>query len=142
MPQSGQGFKSVGFAGTRDSLTDEQQRFVQKTLQSLYGKGFCEFHHSDCIGSDKQAHAIAREIGYTIIIHPSDNDQMRALCMGDYYWPAKPFAQCNRDIISNCQALITTPKVEEEILSTSTWAKIRYARKFDIMVLLKIGVRI
>lgn len=138
-PTSGHGFQSVGFSGSAEGMTVEQENWLRRMLRNLYSKGFAEFHHGDCIGSDKQAHSIAKEMGYAIIIHPPLDAKARAYCEGDYMWPEKDYLQRNHDIALQSNLLLATPKTSSEVLRSGTWSTIRYARKIGVKVMVKAG---
>src|ERR1700730_19108648 len=65
---------SFGFTGTRQGMTAEQK----SALRNFLDGGVGEFHHGDCIGADSEAHDIADECGYGIILHPPTNYSERA----------------------------------------------------------------
>ena len=54
-------------------MTPEQKSALRKLLDGGAG----EFHHGDCVGADSEAHDIADECGYGIILHPPTNQSER-----------------------------------------------------------------
>lgn len=120
----------VGFTGTQHGMTHEQKVTVIKLLRELNSLPVVgTFRHGDCIGADKDAHALARSAGYRIIVHPPDSDRKRAWCQGDEIWPMKPYLIRNHDIVDNSDRVVACPKLVYEELRSGTWATIRYARK-------------
>lgn len=118
----------VGFTGTREGLTTEQE----VTVTNLLVVKAKELHHGDCVGADAEAHAIALQQGIAITIHPPDKPGARSFCFGtnfDKYLPEKPFLDRNHDIVDATDVLIACPKQAEEISRSGTWATVRYARK-------------
>lgn len=87
-------------------------------------------HHGDCIGADAQAHSIAREYNRPVTIHPPDDDSKRAFCEGaSSIREPKPYLARNKDIVTETEWLIATPKGYSEELRSGTWATIREARR-------------
>lgn len=117
----------IGFTGTQNGLTPEQQETLLSILKDEAKKG-SEFHHGDCIGADSEAHTIARELGLRIIIHPPRNRSKRAYCEGDKTLLAYTYLVRNHHIVDASEVLIACPKHYTEELRFGTWATIRYAR--------------
>jgi hypothetical protein len=120
----------VGFTGTRFGMTDAQKATVRRLLVELGGT---EFHHGDCVGADAEAQEIAGELGVTRVVHPPVDAKLRAFCK-DYIEcraPKTHFAR-NRDIVSETDCLIGTPKVAGPITVMTlggTAYTVNYARK-------------
>lgn len=123
----------IGFTGTQYGMTESQLITLKQILD--YEKLFsqitlsAEFHHGDCIGSDKQAHDIAVPLGFKTVIHPPLNPSKRAFCNGNEIRPVKPYLERNHDIVNETFLIIATPKESQEILRSGTWATVRYAKK-------------
>lgn len=121
----------IGFTGTRNGMTPEQQTRVSLLLLKL---GATDLHHGDCIGADDQADQIGRELGLTIYIHPPDNPKLRAWCnkrpTGETWTetPPQPYLKRNRAIVDCSRAMVATPKEGAETTHSGTWSTIRYAR--------------
>jgi hypothetical protein len=100
-----------------------------KQLQEQYG--IDEFHHGDCIGSDKVAHDVIAELfpHTRIIIHPPLIRTKRAFCAGHEERPIRDYLIRNRYIVSETDALFATPKEMKEELRSGTWSTVRFARK-------------
>lgn len=126
----------IGFTGTRKGMSDYQKKTL-KELLIMYGanNGF-EFHHGDCIGADEQAHNIANECGYRILIHPPNRDTYRAHCDG-FAFMVKEYLERNRDIVNACDVLLACPPTNYHILKSGTWYTVRYAKKIkkDIKII-------
>ena len=124
--------ESVGFTGTSQigAVTAKQLKDGERLLYSLYSEGYKEFHHGDCIGADEQFHAVAKRIGFKIIIHPPENNSKRAFCFGaDTVLEEKAYLIRNHAIVDETNVLIAVPKSAAEELRSGTWATVRYARK-------------
>lgn len=116
-----------GFTGTKFGMTDKQKQVISKIFGTY--KDF-EFHHGDCIGSDKEAGDLARINGAKrIMIHPPTNPKYRAFCKADVIYPEKPYLERDKDIVDSCQQMLATPKGFNEELRSGTWATIRYSKK-------------
>lgn len=103
-------------------------KFQMKTFVKKNPTTFKVFHHGDCLGADAQAHGVARELGFWIVVHPPEEPRGRAFCDGDVILPEKPFLVRNRDIVDASHLVLAAPKTAEEVLRSGTWATIRYAR--------------
>ena len=89
-----------------------------------------EFHDGDCVGSDKEAHAIVtKAVGCRMVGHPPDNDKAQAHCMYDMICLPRPYLERNRDIVNDVDHMIATPATMGEEGRGGTWYTIRYARE-------------
>ena len=113
----------VGFTGTRKGMKPAQRTRVRMLLTALRPS---EFHHGDCIGADEQAHAIAVSLGISVIVHPPDNNKLRAYCEGQVHDPL-PYMIRNKAIVDAADIVIATPEGDSKFPS-GTWATIKYAR--------------
>ena len=114
----------IGFTGTRNGMTEAQKQQLYKLLSQYSG----EFHHGDCVGADTQAHEIAKELGFKLILHPS-TAITRAWNTGDYEnVPAPPLVR-NKHIVNETQFMFATPKEEGVVSFGGTWHAIRYAAR-------------
>jgi hypothetical protein len=118
----------IGFTGTQLGMSQHQkEQFVLK----LYELGITEFHHGDCIGADAEAHDIVREFfpEVKIVGHLPLSNGKRAFRQCDEYRDPLPYLARDHKIVDAVECLIGTPKSDNEILRSGTWATIRYARK-------------
>lgn len=115
----------VGFTGTRDGLTADQESVLR---QWLHDGGAMGFHHGDCVGADAQAHDIAKGEGYWIIVHPPDRNGLRAHKVGDETREPRPYLLRNQDIVDAAGILVACPGEMTEQVRSGTWSTIRYAR--------------
>lgn len=113
-----------GFTGTREGMTDAQKVALRGFLNGSGG----EFHHGDCIGADSEAHDIADECGYGIIIHPPSDYKLRAWREVPKHMmrPERPFMARNKDIVTDTIALIAAPAQADEQPRGGTWSTIRF----------------
>jgi hypothetical protein len=127
-----------GFTGTRNGMTDAQKIGLRNYLAGSTG----EFHHGDCIGSDAEAHDIADECGYAIVLHPPTDWSLRAFKPVPRYMcrPEQHYLARNRSICNSTMALIATPSETTEdpprARRSGTWSTIRYARKIGMVVVI------
>lgn len=121
----------VGFTGTRDGMTDDQRQTLYKLLKRIVDRCKTQpvFHHGDCIGADEQAHSIARELGFHIVVHPPDDDSRRAFCQGDETRPPDWYTNRNQDIVNESSLMFAGPKSKREYLRSGTWSTVRFARR-------------
>ena len=128
----------IGFTGTQEGMTISQKKSFLSVWQMIEDElgPIREFHHGDCIGADDEADDFAitmfTRVGIgTVVIHPPDVDTKRAWCVGDITEKPLPYLERNTEIVKACDVLIATPKEQEEVLRSGTWATIRRARKYN-----------
>lgn len=116
-----------GFTGTQQGMTEAQKSTLRNYLTGSSG----ELHHGDCIGADSEAHDIAAECGYSIVLHPPTNYSKRAWreVPSHMIRREKPYLARNQDIVHDTISLIATPAEAEEQLRSGTWSTVRFARK-------------
>lgn len=114
----------VGFTGSRHGMTAHQA----ETLRTLLSHDrWGEIHHGDCVGSDAQAHGIARQMGIAVVVHPPKHWNWRAGLEGDKTFPPSGYLDRNRDIVNMTDALIATPKSVDGMSVGGTGYTVRYA---------------
>lgn len=118
----------VGFTGTRYAINGFQRGGVTSLLLMA---GINALHHGCCQGADEAVHEIADSFGIPIVGHPPTGSYFRSKKFLNYaeLRPAKPYLERNHDIVDESNVLIATPKEDEEVLRSGTWATIRYARE-------------
>jgi hypothetical protein len=123
-----------GFTGTQHGMTDAQKA----TLRDFLAAGSGEFHHGDCIGADSEAHDIADECGYSIVLHPPTNPAKRAwrVVPNHMMKREKPYLDRNKDIVLDTIALIAAPAEPIEQPRGGTWSTIRFGLKQGRTVIL------
>jgi hypothetical protein len=115
-----------------------QRIALEAWLNYFHCGGSKYFHHGDCVGADTQAHFIAVNLGYKIIVHPPINNRARSYCevgKGEIR-EKKPYIDRNHDIVDETQMLIGCSGSQHEVLRSGTWATIRYGRKIGNRVLI------
>jgi hypothetical protein len=124
----------VGFTGTRQGMSLVQKEIFKRIIKELQPT---EFHHGDCIGADKNAHEVLRNIcpETKIILHPGiTKDKIsrnRAFCKGDVLYEVKDYLPRNKDIVDYSDIIVGTPKEDTFDYHTrsGTWFTLRYALK-------------
>jgi hypothetical protein len=116
----------LGMTGNRNGMSNIAK---VKLLDFLNSNKISEVHHGDCLGTDHEFHDICSERNIKIIIHPPNNDKMRAFCKSDNILPEKKFLDRNHDIVNDIDILIAFPPTEKEVIRSGSWATIRYAKK-------------
>jgi hypothetical protein len=121
----------LGFTGTREEPSKAQRLWL---VDYLLEHTPSEFHHGCCRGSDAFAHRAAKQCDIKgpiqIILHPPSNskDEMKyedwdyANCV---WWPKKPYADRNYDIVGEAEGMIAFPKGPEQQRGSGTWQTIR-----------------
>lgn len=113
-----------GFTGNQDGMTKQQKRTFRKLLVE---HGVTELHHGDCVGSDADAHLIAKTLGLSIVKHPPADDKKRAYCKGGRELPPKPYLPRNKDIVKVSSVMFATPRSFKEVVRSGTWSTVRFA---------------
>jgi hypothetical protein len=126
----------LGFTGTRRGLTDKQSQVLWGLLGDLRSKGYIEFHHGDCVGSDSSAALMATRLSFKTIAHPCDLLKHRSFTPSVQYYPVLPPLQRNKAIVECSDLMIATPATMSEELRSGTWHTIRYARKTLVSIII------
>lgn len=120
----------VGFSGSRYGFGDRVIE-VASALREAFEAG-AEFHHGCCIGSDVEAAAIAKDIGYRIIAHPPIKDDSLApreqWLADEVREPLSYFAR-NRAIVAETEILVATPPTSSPSVGGGTWYTVDHARR-------------
>lgn len=121
----------IGITGTREGMTEWQERELRHTLEgiAIYAGDKAEFHHGDCRGVDVQAAAIAKELGFKIICHPPNSSEEQGHFGGDEVRPAKGYLERDRNIVDECEILLVVPLQMEWQPKGGTWYTHDYAKK-------------
>jgi hypothetical protein len=94
-------------------------------------------HHGDCKGADAEAHAIAADLGWDIIIHPPTKRIMRAYCGdGAIILPPMDYLARDEEIVRVSNFIFAAPKSDTEERRSGTWYTVRHARKIGKRVIL------
>lgn len=115
--------RDIGFTAARAGLTERQADALRGVFRDI---GRAILHHGDCEGGDAQGHAIARRLGWSIVLHPPEVSVHRAFCDYDDRRPAAPFLFRNQAIVDETWCLIACPSGPAHRRS-GTWATIRKA---------------
>lgn len=130
----------VGFTGTRDGMTDPQAAQVGALLEALRWVGATQAMHGLCKGADEHFHHLARAHGYFLIGCPGVTHTglayLRSSVECDMVKRAKPFLVRDKDIVTDTDVLIATPKEQISQHRSGTWTTIRYAREAQKPLLL------
>lgn len=126
----------IGMTGNREGISTDALVSLLEVLKSMEIQ---EIHHGDCIGADKIFHDVLYEMfldKLKIVIHPPNNNALRAYCKSNFILPPKPYLDRNKDIVDASDILIAFPSSRTEILRSGTWSTIRYARKINKKILI------
>lgn len=116
----------LGMTGSRNGMSDSAREMLIKFIDE---NNIIEAHHGDCVGADKEFHEICSSRQIKVIVHPPDDDKLRAFCEGDVILPKKAYIKRNHDIVDSCDILVAFPATKVEVMRSGTWATIRYAKK-------------
>lgn len=130
--------RHVGFTGTRQGMSEHQKRTLRKAMEAASMDGIENIlHHGDCKGADAEAHAIAVDLGWDIIIHPPIKQTMRAFCGdGAIVLPPMDYLDRDREIVRTSNFIFAAPKSDTEEKRSGTWYTVRHARKIGKRVIL------
>jgi hypothetical protein len=116
-------------------MTLSQKLKFDALVSKIDSYGIVEFHHGDCIGSDKEAHDSVSALSafltssIKVILHPPNKKSKRAFCLADESCDPLPYLDRNQEIVNSVDILIATPAEDKEKLRSGTWSTIRKARK-------------
>jgi hypothetical protein len=130
--------RHVGFTGTRQGMSEHQKRALRMAMEAATLDGIENIlHHGDCKGSDAEAHAIAVDLGWDIVIHPPVKRVMRAYCRdGAIILPPLDYLARDEAIVNASRFIFAAPKSNNEEKRSGTWYTVRYARKMGKRVIL------
>lgn len=127
----------VGFTGTRAGMTPEQKAQLRTRLAEIKAEHpNATFHHGQAVGADEEAAQIASDLGYHVVAHPSvlqAQTSSRTDLNAESRAPKAPLVR-NRDIVSESDVVLATPRTPREELRSGTWATIRHAGKTGVPV--------
>jgi len=116
---------TLGFSGTRDGMTPEQDYAVAKLIRDFNPT---EAHHGDCVGADAEFHDLIRTgTDASVIIHPPIKNTWRAFCTATYSREPKGYLARDRDIVDETDRLVAAPKTFHQVSHSGTWYTIGYA---------------
>lgn len=120
----------IGITGSRDGIS---QLAINTLKEQLRISNISEVHHGDCVGADQTIHEIISSLPsdgkIKIVIHPPNNNSLRAYCDSSYILPPKPYLDRNHDIVDCTDQLFAFPSTKQEIMRSGTWSTVRYAKK-------------
>lgn len=122
----------VGFTGTRQGMTEKQLTTLCEILAAYADS--CrspEFHHGDCVGADDEADAVARGLGFSIVLHPPTRESGRAHCEArgvTSLWRPRPYVERDREIVEVTDVLVACPLQDVEVTRSGSWTTVRHAR--------------
>jgi hypothetical protein len=126
---------SIGFVGTHHGMTTPQRVCVHALLCGLQSHS-AFFHHGDCVGAEAEAHDLALELGYKVIIHPPTQNNLRAFCEGYYELRTpRPYLVRARFIVEESERLIATVYDGEERADTGRTIRLAWRRRKPVMII-------
>lgn len=130
--------RHVGFTGTRQGMSSYQKAVLKRSMAAASSTDTTNIlHHGDCKGADAEAHAIAIELGWKVIIHPPIKRIMRAYCDdGAVVLPPMDYLARDEEIVRVSNFMFAAPKSNKEERRSGTWYTVRYARKMGKRVIL------
>lgn len=123
----------ISFTGSRTGMTDQQKLAVD---EKLVGKP-SQVNHGDCIGADAEFHQIMYkkwEDNLRIDTFPGHIERYRAFCQPARVHRSRNTLERNRLIVMLAEVLVTTPKSEQEKISSGTWYTMEYAQERNVPI--------
>lgn len=117
----------IGVTGTRNGMTSEQRVLLQAHLSEFPAGS--ELHHGDCVGVDAEVAAIARELGFRVICHPPEKNELRAFYESDESRTPYNYLRRDRNIVDETDQLLVVPMHTEWQPKGGTWYTHDYAKK-------------
>lgn len=129
-------WRQIGFTGTQEGMTAPQKRTLRELLKLLRKNDeIIFFRHGDCVGSDEEAHALALDLHYSVIIHPPEDEKKRAFCEEAFtILEPKPYRERNLRIVQKSHILLAAPKGLAEEQRSGTWSTVRAANNLGVPV--------
>jgi hypothetical protein len=119
----------IGITGTRDGMNKIQRELVTEFLKTYRDPSSIEFHHGDCIGVDVEAAQIAKDLGFKIICHPPEKQEMRGFFDSDETRHPYGYLKRDRNIVDETQLLLVVPKQDSWQSKGGTWYTASHAKK-------------
>ena len=129
---------TIAMTGTSKGhlLTEHQCLQFKEHLQTLWTQGFTHFRHGDCVGADAMGHQLAVEIGFDVVVHPPDNDRLRAFCQSRSIMPVQSYRERNQAMVNRCDLLLALPNQNQEVNRSGTWMTVRMARRANVPIMI------
>lgn len=139
--QPDKGVVCIGFTGTREGLTEQQNKRLRRIFAKLIYKRLNKESgvdlkdivgvHGDCVGADATFDALCAEHNIERWIYPCTLEDMRAHTEKkgaiEVARPVSPLSR-NKKIVGNSSMMIACPKYgAEKLRSGGTWYTIRNA---------------
>lgn len=124
--------KHLGITGTREGMTDAQERSLIDILANQTETVW--LHHGCCVGVDERAHWLAFELGIGSIGHmPLDPTYMMTVVDDGKQFielrEPRGYLRRNRDIVLESDEVIVIPKQNKEFIKGGTWYTYRFAKQ-------------
>lgn len=118
----------IGVTGTREGMNDRQAIAVYEYLSKLL-PGDYELHHGDCVGVDGEVAIIARSLGFKVVCHPPEKQDLRVFHESDEFREPFGYLRRDRNIVDETELLLVVPLQNTWQSSGGTWYTHDYAQK-------------
>lgn len=115
---------TLGITGTRYGGTPEQLRTLRETLEWAL-ESHWYLSHGDCVGVDKQARDMWKELGGKTHCFPPLNPKLRAWTENDITEPQDTYFNRNMAIVDNSTFMISLPRKDDK--KGGTWHATKYS---------------